>query len=107
MRVATETAMQEMINKEHKNTLQLLCFKKERKKMCKPVKKKISNTEINRVVYAMSFGEAWKLKAMRNKNYAKFYQTLEKMLDREKIDVTVENMRYFNWKICNKLGKLW
>lgn len=74
--------------------------------MCKPIKKKISNPEINRIVQTMSFGEAWKLKAMRKKDYVKFYQTLEKMLDRAKIDVTVENMRYFNWKICNKLGKM-
>lgn len=75
--------------------------------MYQKIKKKISNSEINRVVYAMSFGEAWKLKAMRNKDYVKFYQTLEKMLDRASIDVTVENMRYFNRKICNKLGKMW
>lgn len=74
--------------------------------MFRPTKKKVSSPEINRVVYAMSFGEAWKLKAMRNKNYVKFYQTLEKMLDIAEIDVTVENMRYFNWKICNKLGKM-
>ena len=74
--------------------------------MCKPIKKEISNSEINRIVYAMSFGEAWKLKAMRNKDYVKFYQTLEKTLDKAGIDVTVENMRYFNWKICNKLGKM-
>ncbi|AKI28593.1 hypothetical protein AVT41_gp32 [Streptococcus phage APCM01] len=74
--------------------------------MYKTIKKKISSIEINHIVYAMSFGEAWKLKVMRNKDYVKFYQTLEKMLDRAKIDVTVENMRYFNWKICNKLGKM-
>ena len=74
--------------------------------MCKPIKKKISNAEINRVVYAMSFGEAWKLKAMRSKNYVKFYQTLEETLGKNKIDVTAENMRYFNWKICNKLEKM-
>lgn len=74
--------------------------------MYQKIKKKISNSEINRIVYAMSFSEAWKLKAMRNKDYVKFYQTLEKMLDRASIDVTVENMRYFNWKICNKLGKM-
>ena len=43
---------------------------------------------------------------MHNKDYVKFYQTLKKMLDRAKIDATVENMRYFNWKICNKLGKM-
>lgn len=74
--------------------------------MCKPIKKKLSKQEINRIVYAMDFGEALKLKAVRNKDYVKFYQTLEKILDRAKIDVTVENMRYFNWKICNKLGKM-
>ena len=74
--------------------------------MHRPIKKKISSPEINRIVYTMSFGEAWKLKVMRNKDYVKFYQTLEKMLDEAKIDVTVENMRYFDWKVCNKLGKM-